>query len=542
MSLADQDHPARRGRQRLQAGKGRRCARSPEACKAAGLEFGVYLSPWDRNHPDYGKPGYIQVYRAQLAGARSGPVFRGVWMDGANGGTGYYRGRVGPEEFKGPLENRQIDRKTYYDWPATWALIRRLQPDAMMFSDVGPDLRWCGNESGYALDPCWQTYTPRSRDNQGEAMIGFTAYQEAEHGHRDGKFWMPSEVDVSIRPGWFWHEAENTRVRSPENLMQIYLQSVGRGATFNLNVPPDRRGLLHENDVESLRQLGAHLRATFSANLAAGAVAAAGNVRGGEESYSADRLLDADPWSAWVTDDGVRTPEVVIELAGEKTFNLVRLREDIRLGQRIESMAVDAWVDGAWKELAAGRSIGACRLWRTPKTTTTKVRLRVTESPVCPALSDFGLFLEPAFGPWLPPVGTDPKLLAAAKAKAGWKVVSASYEAEGNAASRAVDGNPATIWHTHVPGAERGFPQEFAVDLGGEQALKGFTYLPRQDGTVHGMVDQYAFAVSADGAAWQIVAEGEFGNLRAHPVEQVVPFAPVRARYIKFIARHALEM
>jgi alpha-L-fucosidase len=160
---------------------------------------------------------------------------------------------------------------------------------------------------------------------------------------------------------------------------------------------------------------------------------------------------------------------------------------------------------------------------------------------VCPALSDFGLFLEPEFEAWLPPVGTDPKVLAAARAKAKWKVTSVSYEAEGNGARRAIDGNPGTIWHTHVPGAERGFPQEFAVDMGEEKTLKGFTYLPRQDGTMHGMVDQYAFAVSLDGQAWTTAAEGEFGNLRANPVEQTVAFAPVAARHFKFVARHALE-
>ena len=520
-------------------GKGDIVREVSTACRKAGIDFGVYLSPWDRNHPTYGKPEYIAVYREQMKEllTQYGPVFE-VWMDGANGGTGYYRGKVGPEEFKGALENRQIDRKVYYDWQNTWALMRKYQPGAVLFSDVGPDLRWCGNESGYALDPCWQTFTPHSRDGKGEPMIGFTVYQEAEHGHRDGKLWMPAEVDVSIRPGWFWHEHENGRVRSPANLMQIYMQSIGRGATFNLNCPPDRRGLLHENDVESLRQFGEHLRATFGKNLADGAKLTASNVRGGDAKYGPKKLLDDDVWSAWVTDDDAKTPEVILDLKGAKTFNMIRLREDIRLGQRVDGVAVDVFTGGAWKEIAKAQSIGSCRLWRVSMTTADKVRIRVTAAAACPALSDFGLFLEPEFDTWIPPVGANPKAVAKAK----WKVLSVSAEnAGGGNARHAIDGDAGTIWHTHLDGGESGLPQEIAVDMGQEKTIKGFTYLPRQDHVVHGMVDQYAFMISTDGKDWKQVAEGEFGNLRANPVEQTVSFAPAKARYFKFVARHAVE-
>ena len=187
--------------------------------------------------------------------------------------------------------------------------------------------------------------------------------------------------------------------------MQIYLNSIGHGASLNLNVPPDKRGLLHENDVASLAQLGTHLRQTFATNLAAKASAKASNTRGNDPAYGPEKLLDGDPWSAWVTDDAVTTPEVVLTLDGEKSFNLIQLREDIRLGLRLEGVAVDAWLDGQWKELAKAESIGSCHLWRLPETRSNKVRVRVTKSPVCPALSDFGLYLEPAFPAWQPPVG-----------------------------------------------------------------------------------------------------------------------------------------
>ena len=186
--------------------------------------------------------------------------------------------------------------------------------------------------------------------------------------------------------------------------MQLYMQSVGRGATFLLNVPPDNRGLLHENNAASLREFGKHFHAKLLRRTWPTAQATASNTRGNDPLYGPEKLLDDDRWSAWVTDDAVTTPEVVLMLAGPQTFNLIRLREDIRLGQRVEGAAVDAWdmKAAAWKEIARAESIGACRLWRVPATTTTKVRIRVTKSPVCPALSDFGLFLEPAFTPWSP--------------------------------------------------------------------------------------------------------------------------------------------
>jgi len=185
-------------------------------------------------------------------------------------------------------------------------------------------------------------------------------------------------------------------VKSPAQLMGIYLSCVGRGGNLILNLPPDRRGQLHSNDVASLKQFGEHLRRTLAKNLAQGATLEASNIRGGDKAaYGPQKLLDADRWSAWVTDDDVKTPEVVLALGEEKTFNLIRLREDIRLGQRVDEAAVDVWADGAWKEVAKAQSIGADRLWRIPETKTDKVRIRVTRAAACPALSDFGLFLEP---------------------------------------------------------------------------------------------------------------------------------------------------
>ncbi|MEO7143515.1 MAG: alpha-L-fucosidase [Bryobacteraceae bacterium] len=343
-------------------GKGDVVKEISEAAKRRGLKFGVYLSPWDRNNAAYGSPRYIEIYRQQLRELLTGygPVFE-IWHDGANGGDGYYGGA---------REKRIIDKRTYYDWPGTWRIERELQPEAAIFSDVGPDLRWVGNEKGIAGETCWETYDPVGADG-GPASPGNVRGKPAATGTRNGSHWMPAECDVSIRPGWFWHESENARVKTPAGLVDLYYESVGRGASLLLNVPPDRRGLLHENDVASLKGFGERVRATFGRNLAAGAKRTDKNIRGA-------------------------APEIVLDFHQPVEFNVVRIREDIRLGQRVGAFAVDVWTRGRWTELAQGTSIGACRLLRADAPiVTSRVRLRVTESPVPPVVSEFALFAEP---------------------------------------------------------------------------------------------------------------------------------------------------
>jgi alpha-L-fucosidase len=363
-----------------------------DAARKQGLEFGVYLSPWDRNQAQYGRPEYVQVYRAQLRELLTnyGPIFE-VWHDGANGGDGYYGGA---------REKRTIDRRTYYDWPTTWAIVRKLQPNAVIFSDVGPDVRWVGNEKGIAGETSWATYQPVGEDG-GPPAPGFIKTGDAPVGHRNGTQWIPAECDVSIRPGWFWHAAENSRVKTAAQLVDLYYQSVGRGCSLLLNVPPDRRGLLDDNDVASLARFGELMNATFKVNLAADATLIPSNVRGGKTTaasgpFAARNLIDGDRATYWATDDSVKTAELIVDFNGTKTFSVVRLRENIRLGQRVEAFALDAWTNGDWKEFATATSIGPSRLIRlaTPQTTS-GLRLRITKAPVAPALSEFGVYLEP---------------------------------------------------------------------------------------------------------------------------------------------------
>ena len=214
-------------------------------------------------------------------------------------------------------------------------------------------------------------------------------------GHEDGAHWLPAEVDVSIRPGWFYHAAEDERVRSVENLVDIYYHSVGRGANLILNLPPDRRGRIHDNDVASLRAWRKTLDATFAKDLAAGATATADNTRGGDAQFAPANVLDAKGDTYWSTDDNATTPSLTLDLGKPVAFDVMRVREYLPLGQRIDSIAVDTWNDGKWTEWATATSIGSQRLLKAKPVTASKVRLRVTQAAACPAISEVGLFLTP---------------------------------------------------------------------------------------------------------------------------------------------------
>ena len=370
-------------------GKGDIVKEYREACDKLGMKMGVYCSPWDRNSALYGNPEYVtQVYREQLKELYSnyGPLFI-IWHDGANGGDGYYGGAK---------ETRTIDRSTYYGWDTTWAIARKLQPGAVIFGDVGPDVRWVGHESGEAGDPCWETYTPHAPDAGKIPANGYVKSDEGIQGQRDGKYWIPAECDVPLRPGWFYHQQQDTHLKSVDTLLSIYYKSVGRGAGLDLGLSPDRDGLLNENDVDTLKKFGQIIAHTFAVNLAKGATLKASNVRGGNKvKYGPQNLLDNDRYTYWATDNNIKTPQLVIDLHRPKTFNVIRLRENIKLGQRIEGIAIDQWRDGQWREIATATSIGGNRLIKLNSyVTAQKLRLRITQSPVCIALSDFGLYSE----------------------------------------------------------------------------------------------------------------------------------------------------
>jgi alpha-L-fucosidase len=352
------------------------------ACRKYGLKFGIYLSPWDRNHKDYGRPEYLNYFRNQLRELLTsyGPVFE-IFFDGANGGDGFYGGA---------RETRRIDRDTYYDWPTTWKLVRTLQSDTVLFSDAGPDVRWVGNERGVAGDPLWSTL------NKDDFAPGRADEARLNRGDRPGTHWVPAECDVSIRPGWFYHASEDSKVKSAATLIDLYYASVGRGGSFLLNLAPDRRGQIPDPDVNSLREFRRILDATFREDYAQHALVSASNTRGkGDRRFSPGNVIDRRRETYWTTEDHITTPELIMDLGRERTFNVVRVREYLPLGQRVEAFALDVWKNNEWQEFARGTSIGSSKLVRGKPVTTTKVRLRITQAPVCPAISELALFGEP---------------------------------------------------------------------------------------------------------------------------------------------------
>lgn len=360
-------------------GKGDLVKEASDAARAYGLKFGVYLSPWDRNRADYGQPSYLEYYRNQLKElfTQYGPVFE-MWFDGANGGDGYYGG---------VKEKRKINGATYYDWPTTLDLVRSMQPNTLFFSDAGPGLRWVGNEEGRAGSTNWNSISADT------LFAGKSGIEELlSTGSPDGKQWIPAEVDVSIRPGWFYHAKEDTKVKTPEQLFDIYLSSVGRGSTLLLNVPPDRRGIFHENDVKSLQGFRRLLDEAFAVNLAAKASVTASNIRGKAKAFAAVNITDNNKATYWSTDDGISKGSFEISLRKPAKISYVLLQEYITLGQRVKSFTVEVWVNGSWTKVAEGTTIGYKRILKIDPVTTNKIRVTINEAKASLAISNAALY------------------------------------------------------------------------------------------------------------------------------------------------------
>jgi alpha-L-fucosidase len=350
-----------------------------KACDEYGLKMDVYLSPWDRNSAVYGTPEYLTYYRNQLRELLTnyGDIFE-VWFDGANGGDGFYGGA---------RETRRIDNKTYYDWPNTHKIVRELQPEAIMFSDAGPDIRWVGNESGMGSLTNWCLL------KKDEMYPGGNFAKILGEGHEDGNYWVPAEVDVSIRRGWFYHQTQDSLVRTPENLMELYYSSVGRNSSLLLNVPPDRRGLLHENDVKSLMAFKDLREKEFSGELARGKRAVATKDRG--KGYKALNANDGNPETYWSTPDDIKSASLTIDLGTESEVNRILIQEFIKLGQRVQEFKAEALVDGEWKHLIDGTTIGHKVIRKFPVVKTSQIKVTIIKSKACPVISNIELYRSP---------------------------------------------------------------------------------------------------------------------------------------------------
>lgn len=362
-----------------QKGEGDVVKEVSKACKEAGLKFGIYLSPWDRNHADYGTPLYIEYYRNQLKELFStyGPVFE-MWFDGANGGDGFYGGK---------REKRSINGSTYYDWPKTLDLVRTFEPNVIFFSDAGPGVRWVGNERGIAGETNWCTI---STDTLFAGKGGIEKL--LNEGAENGTSWVPAETDVSIRPGWFYHAKEDTLVKTPQQLFDIYLTSVGRGSTLLLNVPPDRRGLFHENDVKSLQDFRTLLNEEFKTNLTTQAIISSSKFRGKNKKYGAQNLTDSDKETYWATDDDQTSGSFDIEFQKPQTVKYLLLQEYIRLGQRVKKFEVKIWKENQWQVVASATTIGYKRILKIAPVETTKIQINILQAKACPVISNFEVY------------------------------------------------------------------------------------------------------------------------------------------------------
>lgn len=350
------------------------------AARKNGLKFGVYCSPWDRNNAKYGTADYLKIYQAQLKELYSnyGELFMS-WHDGANGGDGFYGGAK---------EKRSIDNTTYYDWNNTWQITRTMQPMANIFSDVGLDVRWVGNEYGFAADTSWTTFTPMPPKGVNVAVPGQANYPESPMGIRDGKFWMPAECDVPLRKGWFYHA--NEKPKTVNSLVDLYFKSVGRGAALDLGLAPDTRGLLHEDDVVNLKAFGDIINKTFAVNFAKGAKITASQTRG--KTYAANFLTDNNKKTYWATADEITKAELIVDFGKQINFDVISMQEYIPLGQRIDSFTVEVFENNNWKRVNAGASIGAKRLIKLEKpVSANKIRIKL-KAPVALTLSEIGVY------------------------------------------------------------------------------------------------------------------------------------------------------
>jgi alpha-L-fucosidase len=577
-------------------GKGDIVREFVEACHAEGMHYGIYISPWDRHEPTYGdSPKYNEYFLNQLREVLTTyPGIEEVWFDGACA--------------EGP--NGKVQE---YDWRAYWKLIRELAPNAVI-TVRGPDVRWCGNEAGKTRKSEWSVIPmpgdDRTWETSDKALSGFTQDIYGDDlGGRDVLFnkrqespvlaWYPAQVNTSIRPGWFYHENEDDRVRSLDDLLNVYYGSVGGNGQFLLNIPPDRRGLFHENDVARLRELGEVIKATFSKNLALGAKLTA-EITDGESVGNVTALMDDDPDTFWTTTDNPSEAVLTVALPAPIRVNCLMLQEHIASGQRVEAFDLEAQIDGEWKTIASSTVIGHKRLVRFADAMASRFRIRLTQFRIRPTVASIGLF-------FAPPILSPPKILHSAEgvvtietpsgtfarytldgsiptenserysepitmpqggiltaktlpltpdseiatvgntvarkefglAKAKWKVVECtSQDGSEGEAGKAIDDDPATFWHTRYRDGVDPMPHHMTVDLGETVKIAGFTYTPRQDQWDGGIIMRARFEVSRDGNEWTVAADDvDFDNIMNSRQQQKIELPEHHeARYFRLTA------
>ena len=455
-----------------------------EACKKYGIKFAVYLSPWDRNQAIYGTPEYVDYFYKQLHELLTnyGAVFE-IWFDGANGGDGWYGGAK---------DSRTIDRKTYYQYDRAYEMIDKYQPQAVIFSDGGPGCRWVGNENGFAGATNWSFL------RAGEVYPGYPKYRELQYGHADGNQWVAAECDVSIRPGWFYHPEEDDRVKTVDQLTDLYYRSVGHNATLLLNFPVDRDGLIHPVDSANAVNFHKNIQKQLAHNLLSGVVAKVSDERGGK--YTAKAMTDNDYDTYWATNDGVVSATVEFDLPQPEKVNRMMLQEYIPLGQRVKSFVVEYNKDGEWLPVKLNEettTVGYKRLLRFETITTDKLRVNFTDARACLCINNVEAYYAGEAGD----VSFDRTV---AEMKSFPFTLVGVDEAE---SKKCADKDEATT--CFVDG------NAVVVDLGEEQTVTSFQYLPDQSEYNKGLVSGYEISVGTDANAINnVVAKGEFSNIK----------------------------